>query len=71
MFYHTDLHRHNFKQLADFFADGVFTAAAGASQFMLGKFVDDLRNSAFSSLIGSRRAWGTDALFRLWHRDAS
>ncbi len=36
-----DLHRHDFKLLADFLANGVFAAAADASQFMLGKFVDD------------------------------
>ncbi|MNL43209.1 hypothetical protein D3C87_1657140 [compost metagenome] len=37
---HTDLHRHDFKLLADFLANGVFAAAAGTRQFMLGKFVD-------------------------------
>jgi hypothetical protein len=42
VFDHTDLHQHDFKLLADFFADGVFAAAAVTRQFMLGKFVDDL-----------------------------
>ncbi len=37
-----DLHRYDFKLLADFLTNGVFAAAADASQFMLGKFVDDL-----------------------------
>ena len=42
MFDHMDLHRYDFKLLADFFANRVFAAAADARQFMLGKFVDDL-----------------------------
>lgn len=39
MFDHTDLHRHDFKLLADFFADGMLAAATGESQFVLGEFV--------------------------------
>ncbi|MNC83933.1 hypothetical protein D3C75_1381780 [compost metagenome] len=38
----TDLHRHDFKLLADFFANSVFAAAADARQFMFGNFEDDL-----------------------------
>jgi len=38
---HTDLHRQDFKLLADFFANSVFAAAVDARQFMFGKFVDD------------------------------
>ncbi|MBB3239013.1 hypothetical protein FHW68_000485 [Pseudomonas sp. Tn43] len=36
-----DLHRDDFKLLADLLADGVFMAAADTHQLMLGKFVDD------------------------------
>lgn len=36
-----DLHRHDFKLLADFLANGVFVAAADAGQFVRGQFVDD------------------------------
>ncbi len=42
MFDDANLHRHDFKLLADFLANGVFAAAADASQVMFGKFVDDL-----------------------------
>ncbi|WP_205926795.1 hypothetical protein, partial [Pseudomonas viridiflava] len=45
----SDLHRHDLKRLADFLADGVFAAAADASQFMFGKFVDDLDPRRVSS----------------------
>ncbi|VVM46689.1 hypothetical protein PS655_06073 [Pseudomonas fluorescens] len=38
---HADLHRDDFKLFADLLADGVFTAAAGTRQLMLGKFMDD------------------------------
>ncbi|MNJ50624.1 hypothetical protein D3C81_1376430 [compost metagenome] len=41
VFDHPDLHRHDFKLLADFLANGVFAAAADASQFVLGKLVDN------------------------------
>jgi len=41
MFDHPDLHRHDFKLLADFLANGIFSAAADAGQFMLGRFMDD------------------------------
>lgn len=41
MFDHTDLHRDNFKLLADLFTDGMLTAPASAGQFVLGQFVDD------------------------------
>ncbi|SCW62968.1 hypothetical protein SAMN03159307_03420 [Pseudomonas sp. NFACC46-3] len=36
-----NLHRHDFKLLADFFANHVFTTATEAGQFMFGKCVDD------------------------------
>jgi hypothetical protein len=41
VFDHPNLHRHDVQLLAGFFADGVFTATTGASQFMFGQFVDD------------------------------
>ena len=41
VFDHTDLHRDNFKLLADLFTDGMLTAPASAGQFVLGQFVDD------------------------------
>jgi hypothetical protein len=41
MFDHADLHRHDFELLADLFADGVFTTADRASQFVFGQFMDD------------------------------
>ncbi|MGF6329977.1 hypothetical protein ABH909_002855 [Pseudomonas sp. BS3782 TE3695] len=42
MFDHTDLHRHDLELLADFLANGVLTATAGAGQLVLGQFVNDL-----------------------------
>ena len=39
---HSDLHWHDLKLLADFLTNAVFTATAGAGQFVLGQFVDDL-----------------------------
>jgi hypothetical protein len=41
VFDHRDLYRHDFKLLADLFANGMFAAAAYARQFMFKKFVDD------------------------------
>jgi hypothetical protein len=41
MFDHADLHRHDLELLADFLANAVFTATAGAGQLVLGQFVDD------------------------------
>ncbi|VVO13116.1 hypothetical protein PS689_05498 [Pseudomonas fluorescens] len=38
---HADLHWHDLKLLADFLTNAVFTATAGAGQFVLGQFVDD------------------------------
>jgi hypothetical protein len=42
VFDHSDLHRYDFKLLADFLTNCVLTAAAGTRQFMIGKFVDNL-----------------------------
>ncbi len=36
-----DLHLHDVKLLAGFFADHMLAATAGTSQFVLGQFVDD------------------------------
>lgn len=41
MFDHADLHRHDLELLADFLANAVFTATAGAGQLVFGQFVDD------------------------------
>ncbi|VVN98648.1 hypothetical protein PS723_06125 [Pseudomonas fluorescens] len=41
MFDHADLHRHDFELLADFLANAVFTATAGAGQLVIGQFMDD------------------------------
>jgi hypothetical protein len=45
------LHRHDFQLLADLCADGVFTTAERASQFVFGQFMDDFntRQVAFAS----------------------
>ena len=54
-----DLHRHDLKLLADFLANGVFAAAADASQFMLRKLMDnfntwqvDRQRFAFAATLG-------------------
>ena len=60
---HADLHRHDFKLLADFLANGVFAAAARASQFMLGKFVDDL----YTRQVGRQRLASATPLGRCNH----
>lgn len=57
----TDLHRHDFKLLADFLADSIFTAAAVKRQLMFGTLVDDLdalqiggQRLAFTAALGMR-----------------
>ena len=41
MFDHVDLHRHDLQLFADFLANGVLAATAGAGQLVLGQFVND------------------------------
>ncbi|MNV55231.1 hypothetical protein D3C71_1474580 [compost metagenome] len=79
MFDHADLHRHDFKLLADLLADGVFAAAAGTGQFTLGQFVDDFdageigrQRLALAAPLGRRNSLffcafinGVDDAFRL------
>ncbi|MNJ57714.1 hypothetical protein D3C77_533150 [compost metagenome] len=59
MFDHTDLHRHDLQLLADFLANTVFTATAGAGQLMIGQFVNNFdtrqvcgRRLAFAPSLG-------------------
>jgi hypothetical protein len=61
MFDHADLHRHDLELLADFLADGVFTATAGTGQLMFGQLVNDLdtrkiggQRFAFAPSLGRR-----------------
>lgn len=63
---HANLHRHDFKLLADFLANGVFAAAAGARQLMLRKLVENLdawqfggQGLAFTATPG----WSDDLFF--------
>jgi len=51
MFDHADLHRHDLELLADFLANGVFTATAGAGQLVLGQFMD----AFYTRKIGGKR----------------
>lgn len=61
----TDLHRDDFKLLAGLLTEGVFAAAAGASQLMFGQFVDDLdaRKVSGQRLALATALGGCDDLF--------
>ncbi|MNE30306.1 hypothetical protein D3C80_1238120 [compost metagenome] len=61
MFDHADLHRHDLQLLADFLANGVLAATAGAGQLVLGQFVNDFdtrkicgQRLAFAPSLGRR-----------------
>lgn len=63
MFDDANLHRDDFKLFADFFTDGMFTAATSAGQFMLGQFVDnfDTRQISWQRLaLATAFGWRND-----------
>ena len=64
----TDLHRDDFKLLADLLADGMLAAAADASQLMFGQFVDDLDARKVSGRLALAKALGVcdDLFFRVF-----
>lgn len=69
MFDDANLHRHDFKLLADLLANGVFAAAEDAGQFVFGQFVDDFdtRQTGRQRLsLATTFGWGDNLFFNVF-----